>query len=148
MNHENIISQMDIKPLTGIADKWKTVTPGRAGEYKSGVENPRRSWSQATVDAKGNYEAGLQASIANGSFEKGVAAAGDQGWKDGAVEKGVVRWPQGVSISGPKYQAGFAPYHAVISGLTLSPRGAKGDPRNYTRVAEVGNALHAAKVGA
>ncbi len=139
---------MDIKPLSGIADKWKTVTPGRAGEYKSGVENPRKSWSQSTQDSEANYEAGVQAAITAKRFGAGVAAAGDETWKKGAVEKGVTRWPQGVSISGPKYQAGFAPYHSVLSSLTLSPRGAKGDPRNYTRVQEVGEALHAAKVGA
>jgi hypothetical protein len=139
---------MDIKPLGAVADKWTTVTPGRANEYKSGVQSPRKSWSQATADAAQNYEAGVQASIANKSFDKGVAKAGDATWQKGALDKGVSRWPQGVSMSGPKYQAGFAPYHAVISGLTLSPRGAKGDPRNYTRVSEVGNALHAAKVGA
>jgi hypothetical protein len=138
---------MTIKPLSNIADKWTTVTPGRAQQYKEGVTTPRKSWSQATSDAKANYEAGIQASIANDSFSKGVEAAGDAGWQKGALDKGVTRWPQGVSISGPKYQSGFAPYHAVLSGLTLSPRGAKGDPRNYTRVQEVGTALHGAKVG-
>lgn len=139
---------MEIKPIASIADKWQTVTPGRANEYKSGVQSPRRSWAQATGDAKDNYNAGVQAAISNDSFSKGVSAAGDQGWQKGALDKGVTRWPQGVSISGPKYQAGFAPYHGILSGLTLSPRGAKGDPRNYTRVQEVGNALHAQKVGA
>lgn len=138
---------MDIKPISAIADKWTTVTPGRANDYKLGVTNPRKSWSQATSDASENYSAGVQAAISNGSFAKGVEATGDAGWKKGALDKGVSRWPQGVSISGPKYQEGFAPYHSVLSSLTLSPRGAKGDPRNYGRVQEVGAALHAAKVG-
>jgi len=139
---------MDIKPLATITEKWTTVTPGRANDYKAGVTNPRKSWATATQDAKANYEAGLQASIANGSFEKGVADAGDAGWQKGALDKGTVRWGPGVAISGPKYQTGFSKYHGVLSSLTLSPRGAKGDPRNYTRVQEIGSALHDAKVGA
>lgn len=139
---------MDIKPLNDIASKWSTVTPGRSGEYKSGVTNPRKSWAQNTTDAVENYKAGIQASLSNDSFAKGVSTAGDAAWKEGALKKGVDRWGPGVSMSGPKYSTGFSKYHGVLSSLTLSPKGAKGDPRNYTRVQEVGNALHAAKVGA
>lgn len=138
---------MDIKPVERIASKWSEVTPQRAGEYQSGIQNPRRSWAQATSDATENYNAGIQESISRNAFQKGVDQAGDAAWKQGALEKGVSRWPTGVRLGKNKYQTGFAPYHSVISGLTLSPRGTKGDPRNYDRVREVGEALHAEKVG-
>ena len=138
---------MDIKPVDRIASKWAEVTPGRASEYQSGVQSPRRSWAQATSDAAENYEAGVQEAISRGAFQKGVDSAGDQAWRDGAINKGVSRWPQGVRLGKNAYQQGFAPYHSTLSGLTLSPRGAKGDPRNYARVQEVGEALHATKVG-
>ena len=139
---------MDIKPVDRIATKWSEVTPQRAGEYQSGVQSPKRSWAQATSDATENYNAGIQDSISRNSFQKGVEKAGDSAWRDGALNKGVSRWPQGVRMGKSKYQQGFAPYHSVISGLTLSPRGPKGDPRNYDRTREVGQALHEAKVGA
>lgn len=139
---------MDIKSVESIASKWTEVTPGRAGEYQKGVSSPRRSWSQATSEAVANYEAGVQESISRGAFKKGVDAAGDSKWRSGAIEKGVSRWPQGVRLGKSAYQSGFAPYHSTISGLTLSPRGPKGDPRNYDRVREVGEALHETKVGA
>lgn len=138
---------MDIKPVDRIATKWSEVTPQRAGEYQSGVQSPKRSWAQATSDATENYNAGIQESISRGSFQKGVEKAGDSAWREGALNKGVSRWPQGVRMGKSKYQQGFAPYHSVISGLTLSPRGPKGDPRNYDRTREVGQALHEAKVG-
>jgi hypothetical protein len=144
----SIIDAMtDIKSLSDISTKWKTVTPGRADEYRKGVTNPNKSWSENTQNAKEAYNSGVQAAISNNSFSEGVAAAGDSAWKAGALNKGVTRWPQGVSMSGEKYQSGFAPYHSIIQGTTLSPRGAKGDPRNYTRVQEIGQALHEAKVG-
>jgi len=139
---------MDIKSLDTVSKKWAEVTPGRAGEYEAGVKAPRRSWSQATGEAAENYASGVQEAISAGRFASGVQAAGDSAWRDGAVNKGVSRWPQGVRLGKNKYQSGFAPYHSVLGGLTLSPKGAKGDPRNYTRVQEVGEALHAAKVGA
>ena len=139
---------MDIKPLADISKKWTTVTPGRSADYQAGVTNPRKSWSTNTKAAEANYEAGVQASIANKSFGKGVDAAGDAAWKTGASTKGVQRWGPGVSMSGDKYSKGFAPYQSALSSLTLSPRGAKGDPRNYQRVQAVGDALHKVKVGA
>lgn len=138
---------MDIKSVDNIARKWSEVTPGRADEYKRGVESPRRSWSQATAEAEENYNQGVQEAAARGSFKKGVERAGDSAWREGAVNKGVSRWPQGVRLGKNNYQAGFAPYHSTLSGLTLSPRGPKGDPRNYDRVREVGEALHETKVG-
>lgn len=138
---------MDIKSTEQIAKKWSEVTPQRAGDYEAGVKSPKRSWSQATSDAAENYNQGVQEAISRGAFEKGVNAAGDSAWRDGAVNKGVSRWPQGVRMGKNKYQEGFAPYQSIISGLTLSPKGAKGDPRNYDRVREVGEALHAGKVG-
>ena len=138
----------DIKSLDKVSTKWSEVTPQRAGEYQSGVQNPRRSWSQATGDAAENYNAGVTEAMSRGAFAKGVANAGDEAWRKGAVEKGVSRWPQGVRLGKSSYQQGFAPYHAAISGLTLSPRGPKGDPRNYDRVREIGERLHEVKTGA
>ena len=137
----------DIKDLGRIANKWAEVTPQRAGEYQAGVSSPRRSWAQATSEAADSYNAGVAEAQSRNAFENGVNAAGDAAWRSGALQKGVSRWPQGVRLGGPKYQQGFAPYHSVIQGLSLSPRWAKGDPRNYDRVREVGEALHSAKTG-
>ena len=139
---------MDIKPLNAIGDKWTTVTPGRTDDYQKGVNSPRRSWAQAAADAEQNYQDGVSQAAAEGRFGKGVQKAGDSAWKSGALTKGVSRWPQGVRLAGAKYQSGFAPYHSVIASKTLSPRGPKGDPRNYQRVQEIGEALHEAKTGA
>ena len=137
----------DVKSLDKVASKWSTVTPQRSADYQEGVQSPRRSWSQATADAAENYQAGVNEAISQGRFQKGVQAAGDGAWREGVVKKGVTRWPQGVMLGKGKYQQGFAPYHATIAGLSLPPRGPKGDPRNYDRVRAVGDALHETKVG-
>jgi len=139
---------MDIKSMADISKKWTTVTPGRSSDYQDGVTNPRKSWAANTKSSEANYEAGVQASIAKKSFGKGVDATGDAGWKAGATTKGVTRWGPGVAMSGDKYSKGYTPYQAELASLTLPPKGAKGDPRNYQRVQAVGDALHALKVGA
>ena len=138
----------DIKSLDKIGKKWTDVTPQRAAEYQEGIKSPKKSWSQGAENAADVYEEGVQTAITNKSFAKGVAAAGDEKWKDGALKKGVKRWPQGVKLGGDNYKKGFAPFHSRIQATTLPPRGPKGDPRNYDRVRAIGEALHEEKVGA
>jgi hypothetical protein len=135
-----------IKPLDQIANKWSTVTPGRTDQYSLGIQNPKRSWAGATSAAQANYEKGIQASIANKSFAKGVARVGDSNWQRKTLEKGPSRWAQGVSVSTNDYAQGFAKFHQAISSLVLPPRGPKGDPTNINRVAVVAKALHDLKV--
>jgi hypothetical protein len=135
-----------IKALDKIASKWSTVTPQRAAEYSEGVQNPKADWAAETLKGSANYVKGIQAAIANKSFDKGVSKAGTDLWKKKTLEKGPLRWQQGVSISASDYQAGFSKYHAALSSLQLPPRGPKGDPGNINRVALVAKTLHDLKV--
>ena len=138
----------EIKSLDRVAKKWTDVTPGRSSEYEAGVRSPKKDWAQATSEAAESYSQGVQAAISQGRFAKGVQQSGSGAWREGALNKGVSRWPQGVRVSGGKYQQGFAPFHAAIAGTQLPPKGPKGDPRNYDRVRVIGEALHNTKVGA
>ena len=126
--------------------KWSRNTQASGADYASGVQNPRTSWSQATEAAEGNYQAGVNDAIARGAFAKGVSAAGDSKWKRGVDEKGRTRFQQGAAVSQTDYDRGFAPFKSVIEGVTLAPRGPKG--QNYGRSQAIGEALRAAKVGA
>lgn len=131
----------NIKDLAVIASKFATVTPGRAAEYAAGVERSTVDWANATAAAEGNFEAGIQKAISAKAFSKGVKAAGSEKFKAGVRDKGSVRWGPGVSIAGPAYEKGYAPYHAAISSLTLPPRRPRRDPGNLARVAAIATAL-------
>jgi len=135
-----------IKSLVAIRDKWTQVTPSRSPQYQAGVQSPGADWASQTKAAAPAFEQGITQAVANKSFEKGVTAAGTETWQDGALQKGVVRYGPGVAASGPRFEEGFAPYHEVISRITLPARGMRGDPRNYQRVQVIGDALHAKKV--
>lgn len=130
-----------------IVDKWSRRASQAAPDYAAGVKAPRKDWAQATADAKDAQAAGIQAALAAGSFEKGVTAAGTGKWSRKAVEVGAQRFGPGVAAAKGDYAKGFAPYAAVIQGVSLAPRGARGDPRNYDNVRAIGVALHDAKVG-
>lgn len=137
----------EIKSLSAIADKWTRVTPGRTEDYKLGIQNPRRDWAEETLEAEGNYKAGVDAAQAKGMFAKGVTKAGTAKWKEKSLKKGPGRFAEGVYIAGPDYEKGFAPYHAAIERVDLGPRFPKRDPRNLDRVRKIVDALVAEKVG-
>jgi len=134
-----------IKALDKIASKYGTVTPQRTQDYADGVENPKKSWSVAAKAAEGAYKEGVTKAATAGRFGKGVAAAGDQKWAEGAKNKGVTRWGQGVQLGQSAYQEGFAPFHSAISSATLPARYAKRDPRNLQRVAAIVEAINKVK---
>ena len=137
-----------VKSVSSSADKWVRRAGQAGADYKAGVQNPRVGWAEATAAAVEAQAAGIQDAISRGSFEKGVQKAGNSKWQRKAAGLGAARFGQGVADAQPDYVSGFTPYAAVIQGITLPPRGPKGDPRNYERTKIIGDALHSAKIGA
>ncbi len=136
-----------IKSTADIADKWSSVTPGRAQFYKSGVEASGVDWQGNTADAADAYASGVTAAIADNRFQRGVNEAGNEKWKRKSSDVGAGRFGPGVQAAKADYEKGFAPYRETISSLELSARGARGDPANYQRVQEIGDALHRQRIG-
>jgi hypothetical protein len=136
-----------VKSSQDSADKWASRSAAAGGDYKKGVQQPKRSWAQATSDSQDAWKEGVTAAASSGRFASGVNAAGDGKWQRKAATVGASRYSSGVQAGKGDYQAGFAPYKSVIEGVTLPPRGPKGSPSNYQRVQAVGEALHNAKVG-
>lgn len=129
------------------ADKWTRRAGQAAADYKRGVQNPRTPWAEATAAAAQAHSDGITQAISEGRFEKGVQKAGNSKWQRKAADLGASRFGPGVAAAKADYESGFAPFAAVIQGVTLPPRGAKGDPRNYERVQLIGDALNKAKIG-
>lgn len=134
------------KVKSNFASKWARVTPQRTEDYQQGVQNPKVPWAEATLAAEKNQEAGIQEAIRDKRFAKGVQKAGNSAWQQGALQKGVNRFGEGVQVSQEKYASGFAPYAQIIESTTLPPRFPKGDPRNVERVRVMAQALRNKKV--
>jgi hypothetical protein len=132
---------MDVKDMSAIQDKFVRRTAQAGPDYESGVRQPRRDWAQATKAAEANYEQGVQAAISKKRFGSGVAKAGTGKYQKGAIEKGVARYPAGVSAGASDYASGFEPYRAALQSTTLPPRKARRDPSNLQRVQTVVNAM-------
>lgn len=129
------------------AEKWQRKAAAAAQDYSNGVERTQNDWQAKTLAGQANYNAGVQAAMSAKRWESNVAKAGTAKWKANTLAKGPGRWVEGISMSGDAYSRGFAPYAQVISGLTLPPRGARGDVKNYARSQAVGQALNAKRTG-
>jgi hypothetical protein len=138
---------MKIMDLSQIVAKWVKRAAASTSDYISGVANPKRPWQEATVAAVSAYEEGIAQAIQNNLFTKGVRRVSNSDWADRATRVGAPRFASGVRESESKYNAGFAPYHAVLSALTLPPRGPRNSPQNYQRVQAIGEALAKARIG-
>lgn len=135
-----------IRPIDTITDKFITVTPGRATQYKQGVENPLRDWEENALAAEETYKRGVTEAANRGMYGKGVKKAGTRKWQKGASQKGPTRFSEGVMLAKDAYKAGFAPYAEEIARIELPPRGPKGDPANIQRVAVIAKALRERKL--
>lgn len=130
------------KDIATVTEKWQRKVAAAGPDYITGVNNPKADWGTETLKAGGRYAQGVTQGIANKQFEKGVAKAGTEKWKKGATGKGADRWPTGVAAAVDEYQQGMGEVLNTIQGVTLPPRGPKGDPANYARVQAIGTALH------
>lgn len=130
------------KGIDRTVEKWKSKVAGAGEDYRLGILNPKKDWQTETMKAEAAWKQGITQAAAEGRFGKGVNRAGTAKWQKGASEKGPGRWTSGVAAAEDEYRNGMADVLSTIEGITLPPRGPKGDPKNYDRVRAIGMALH------
>lgn len=136
-----------IKSAAAIAKKWADVTPARARQWEEEIKaTPTEDYAGPAVAAAPIWEAGVMEAASRDGYAKGIEAKKDK-WKRKALAVGTARFGPGVRAAEADQATGFAPYRETIASLTLAPRGPRGAPGNYERVREVGEALHAKRVG-
>lgn len=131
-----------VKPIDKVVKKWSDRASVAEDDYRFGVENPKQPWSKAAEAAYDTWVKAIQAAIANKSFVGGVRRAGDEKWRKKALEVGARRFAEGVRAATDDYAARMSEVLRVLEGITLPPRGPKGDPANINRVATIAKTLH------
>lgn len=137
---------MRVKPMASISAKWTANAQAAGQAYKDGV-TASTDWAAATAASANNWQVGVSQAAADGRFEKGVNAAGNSTWQNGAINKGASRYGPGVSLAKDKFTAGFTKYAAALTALQLPARFPKGDPQNVQRVQSVVTTLRNVKLG-
>jgi hypothetical protein len=138
---------VSIKSLDSITAKWAQVTPERAAYYEAGIKAPAKDWAAGAVAGQGAYEAAMRNSAVLKQRETKIKAVGSEKWSRKATAVGPSRFREGVPAAKDDYNKGFSTYHGVISSLALPEKGARGDPKNYARVAAIGQALNKKRMG-
>lgn len=118
-----------------------------SGDYVSGAQSTTKDQAAAAIAGKANWQAGIQAAITGGRYEKGLQASGKSGWLKGVTEKGANRFAEGVASGAQKYATNSAKYDSARNAAASLPRGPKGSEANFARAKAVGQALRSAKVG-
>ncbi len=134
-----------VKSSTEIAAKWARVAPTRQQDYEGGVKDPEADWASNATASREAYEAGITESISRGAFQKGIEKAGNDKWRNKAIQIGAGRWGPGVRDAEADMAAGFEPFVSVIERTVLPPRGPRGDPRNMERATIMSRALSDAR---
>jgi len=126
--------------------KWQRRAAQAAPDYAAGISNPKRQWAEATRASADAWTAGVQQAISTGSFAKAASQEAQNHWQVKAQTLGQQRYGHGVQAALDRYERGFAPYKAVIEGVTLPERGRRGDPANLERTRIMAEALHNARM--
>lgn len=136
-----------MKSAQSVVQKFIERAGAASGDYVKGAQDTTKDQSARAIASKANYQAGLTASFARGSYEKGLSKSGKAGWLKGITEKGVNRFGEGVSVSGAKYAQNSGKYDSARGVSDSMPRGLKGSVTNLAKVTAVVNALRQAKAG-
>lgn len=94
---------MSRKTPEQIAEKYQRGVAGAGQDYLNGVQNPARSWSQATQAGAARWRASIQEAISKNSFARGVAAAGDAKWQQNASQVGAQRYSGAAATAAQSY---------------------------------------------
>ena len=136
---------IEVPDIASVASKWLQRAQQSSAYYAEGTRGKGGLWEANARAAADTYAQGVQAAIGMGSFERGIATAGATAYDRGVAQKGTQRWAPGVAAGQDKYSSKMSAVLGVISGVTLPPRGPRGDAGNYERVRAVGEALHEAR---
>lgn len=131
-----------VKPIDKVVSKWQARASAAVEDYRFGIENPKVDWATATAAAQSTWAQAVQQAAAEGRFAGGVKKAGTEKWKRKAIEVGATRYASGIAAAVSDYATAMSEVLRTLEGISLPPRGPRGDPRNYERVKIIGDTLH------
>ena len=137
---------LKVKDIAGATTKWGENAGRAAEEFAKNAEAAANDWASKTAASVDTYGQAISAPGIKERFRRGVAQSGAAKFARKIREVAANRFAGGVSAATTDYQAGAAPYYQTLAGLTLSQRKPRGDPANYRRVQEVGQALNAKRL--
>jgi len=125
-----------------VAKKWKEETPRRASYYEKNTPPAADAWETNASAAASTFKSAVQAADIDKRFKGGIKKVGAAKFQRKVKDVGVARFGPGVEAAEADMKSGVEPMLSVIAATEISERKPRGDPSNYARVKEIGDALH------
>jgi hypothetical protein len=94
---------MPIKPVERWSKKYEDRATIATDDYRWGIENPARSPTESAIAMKETLMKKMAAKETWDKWEEARRFVGDEGWRKGAIEKGVDRYAPGIRVGLDKY---------------------------------------------
>jgi len=91
-----------VKPVDRWIKKYEARSAVATDDYKWGIENPARSPTGEAIAHRKDLEAKMTKKETWDKWESALKFVGDDGWRKGAIEKGVDRYAPGIRTGLPK----------------------------------------------
>lgn len=135
-----------MKTAQQAAAAW-TGAAGRAQtNWVAGINGTQKDQAALAAAAQPRWLQGVQDAAANNRFANGVTRRGTPYWKSQSEAK-AGNYSTGYSAGGNNFSSAITKILAAEANIvaSLPARGATGDPANYQRVVQLGQALHQLK---
>lgn len=123
---------------------WQASAGAAATNWQAGINAYTGDWAGTTVNSYQNWVSGIANAQAQGSWQRGIQAAGTNGWKSAAVAK-AANYSTGFQAGSGEYQQAIGKVMGALQNIvpSLPPRGTF--EQNKLRATALMDSLHALK---
>ena len=93
-----------VKPVERWVKKYEDRATVATDDYKYGIEHPSANPIEMAISHRKDLEAKMKDPKTWDKWEEALKFVGFEGWKKGALEKGVSRYPEGIRSGLAKYK--------------------------------------------
>lgn len=133
-----------MKTAAQAAANWQASAGTASANWQQGINGYTGDWAGTTVNAYNNWVSGLANAQAQGLWQRGIQAAGTQGWKSAAQSK-AANYSTGFTAGAPEYTQAIQKVMNALQNIVpnLPPRGTF--DQNKLRATTLMDNLHALK---
>jgi hypothetical protein len=124
----------NVRSAADSAKKFVQRASAASPDYATGVANAGGRWQAGAEASDEAYKTGLNESLAEGRFLKGIRKSGGAKYQANAVKLGPERFRTGVANAEGAYNAGVQPFIAAMASFDYGPKGARGSAQNRARI--------------
>jgi len=143
-NPLSVLMAKNMRDAATASKNWSDRTSGADTFWLSQIQSSSWKSYAASDAAETNFNKTMTKVLSSKSHQAGINKSSDEKWKGGAASKGKDRFGPGVTAAKDKMNSVMTKLLPDIKSkvASLPARGPPGDPGNYDRSKQLGQALH------